>query len=107
MNTQEHRLRSYQRYGLLGGLTVGALAGLIAAGPHLRGSPLGVTLLLIGGGAVLGALVGYAAIGIFVGSLVRGDVGSDSGFSGGGDDEDHLFDSHSHGAGHHDSSGHD
>ena len=107
MNAREHRLQSYQRYGLLGGLSVGALSGLIAAGPHLRGSPLGVALFLIGGGAILGAFIGYAAIGIFVGSLVRGDVGADPGFTGEDDGERHHFDSHSDGAGHHESSSHD
>jgi hypothetical protein len=100
-------LQTYKRYALVGGFAVGALAGLIAAGPHLRGSPLAVSLLVVGGGAILGALIAYAAVEIFVGSLARGDVASDSGFSGGGDSEGHHFDSHLDGAGHHDSSGHD
>jgi hypothetical protein len=65
-----------------------------------------VTFLIIGASAILGAFIGYAAVGIFVGSLVRGDLGSDPGFFGGGDGEGHRFDSHTDGASHHDSSGH-
>jgi len=106
MSTKEHRLQSYQRYGLFGGLIVGALSGLIAAGPHLRGSPWGMTVLIVGGSTVLGAFVGYAAVGIFVGSLIRGDVGIDRGSSDGGNGEGDRFDSHSDDPGHHDSASH-
>jgi len=65
-------VKRYEGYGLIAGLGLGALVGVLFAGPHFRDWPAAGSLLAILGGGVGGALIGYLAVAIFIGSLVHG-----------------------------------
>jgi hypothetical protein len=103
--TRPQVMTHFKRYGLIGGLAVGLLGGVMVSGPHLREWSLLQSLVVMLGGGATGAVVGYLAISLFMGSLTPesgagigdggiggsgyGDAGSggssDGGGNGGGD----------------------
>ena len=54
-------VRKYRSIGLIGGFGLGALAGVMVAGPHFSEWALGRTAMTIGGATFLGGLIGYIA----------------------------------------------
>ena len=81
-------VKKYEGYGLVAGVGVGLLLGVMYSGPHFHDWPAGASLLAILGSGAAGAIVGYLAVAIAVGSTARGpsvDAGiSDNGLGSGG-----------------------
>jgi hypothetical protein len=82
-------LDAFANNGLLYGLPLGALAGVLMAGPHFsEWSPLKIFGMILGCGACAGIL-GYVAIAMAYGSAAAGfgitSCSGDDGASGGGD----------------------
>ena len=85
----------YRAIGLYGGLFVGAVIGVLVAGPHFREWSSARSLLTIAGSAGLATFIGYFAAEIAVASLASGgaadisggagDVGGPGGGDAGGD----------------------
>jgi hypothetical protein len=109
-------MRRVAKYGLSGGIAIGTLAGVIAAGPHVHETALALFTVL--GSAALGGAIGYASLAIITRSLARGEVGDGAGSFWGGNllgdahhhsqsgDLDDAADSGDTGGGHSDHSGH-
>jgi len=107
---QTEKIKRLARYGLVGGLAFGLFSGFIVSGPHFHSWSASVTLSVVLGSAALGAFIGYMALAIIVGSLVRGGI-SDSNTYGAGNDSSqdlnivahdsqtysHHYDLHDHG----------
>ena len=77
-------LRRYKGYGRLGGGALGSIVGVMISGPHFLEWAAVSSLGVIVGGGVLGALLGWLAVGIATGSLAGGSAGTGD-YGGGGD----------------------
>jgi hypothetical protein len=114
MNDSQGRLEKYRFLGAMLGTTIGAIASLLLAGPHLHEWTKTPIALTFGGCIALGMLLGYLAIELIVARLAgNSGIGADGiGGSDGGAQEgvtDDLQWHHSHGthdSGHVDHGGH-
>ena len=71
------KIERFARIGLAAGLAVGLLLGFIIDGPYLHSSPPALLICVVIGTGMLGAFMGYMALAIIIGRLIRGDVGAD------------------------------
>ena len=65
-------LRKYAELGALGGLGLGAVAGILASGPYFHEWELSQSLSVIVSAAAVGSGVGWLAIRLILGSLLGG-----------------------------------
>lgn len=73
--------------GSSSGLGVGLLSGIFIGGPNFHTWPFATVLYVIVGSGVIGALMGYLAIAIIVGTQIRGSSPDFCAL-----DSDHSFD---------------
>lgn len=76
ISTVHRTLRTYAQFGAMGGLGLGAIAGIVASGPHFHEWEASQSLTVIAVAAATGAGVGWMAIRLVVGSLLGGAVES-------------------------------
>src|SRR5258706_1893801 len=74
----------YKSIGLFGGLFLGAVVGIMVAGPHFHEWSAARSMLTIFGSLALGGLIGYVAGEIAVASLASGPGSGFAGGDGGG-----------------------
>ena len=91
--TDKTVVKKYEGYGLIAGLGIGSLVAVMYSGPHFHDWPAAASLLVIAGGGVVGAVIGYLSVAIAYGSAAAG-FGVGSGIS-----------DTAHGSGGHSSSG--
>jgi len=65
-------LRKFESYAFLGGLAIGTLTGVLLSGPNFHTWPLTTSFLVILCSGVAGAIIGFLASAIGVGSVARG-----------------------------------
>ena len=105
MNDAEDRIRKYRFLGATIGTALGIFASLVIAGPHIHEWTTLAIALTFTGCVAMGALLGYTAVEVIIGSVAGSSGIGTGGFGGsdGGSGSDATGDSQ----GHHGHSGHD
>ena len=82
-------IERYRTIGVVGGLFLGAIVGVMVAGPNFREWSWVRSLTTIGGSTIVGVVAGYIASEIAVGGLAGGPGHGLSSDEGAGSDDSH------------------
>jgi NhaP-type Na+/H+ or K+/H+ antiporter len=78
-------IKRYKAYGLVGGAAFGVLIGLLLSGPRFYEWPLLLTLAVIAACTIVGVLMGWGFMAVFVGALAGQAAAEDEISEGDGD----------------------
>jgi len=108
----QDRIAKYARLGLIAGTALGVFSGLVISGPQLHSWSPAFVLSVVVGATALGAILGYFAVALVVGSLIKGppgeldESGMGNGVDGSGTGDGLLHDLNSVAHEHHYDAGH-